>query len=407
MSEKRRRLLPIAVLCMFCALLGGFSSVAILKYVYPDTLSALAAQSAVSTNVSHTDNNNADSNNKDNSKTVTLLANTSSTQKVDSPVVHVAKEVGPAVVGITNYQTLSNVYRYGYGFSFGSRNSSQSSKLVEAGTGSGFIIDAKNGYIVTNYHVIENAEKITVSLSDGRTLDAKVVGKDSRTDLAVIQISDTSNLTEVKIGDSSSLEVGEYVVAIGNPGGNEFARSVTAGVISATNRTLRISNSSTLYNMLQTDAAINPGNSGGPLVNYAGEVIGINSAKFAESGFEGMGFAIPISDAISIIEQLIENGAAKHPALMVSVSDQYLQYAEQHNLPLGAYIYDVDPDGPAGKAGIQKGDVITHVDNVRVENSTELIGEIYKHNVGDKVTLTFVRNGQTKAVQVTLGEMSS
>lgn len=149
-------------------------------------------------------------------------ADSSLTQKNDSPVVRVAKEVGPAVVGITNHQTISNVYRYRYGFDFGSGNSSRDSQLVEVGTGSGFIIDAKNGYIITNHHVIENAQKITVNLSDGRSLDAKVVGKDSRTDLAVLQISDTSNLTEVKLGDSSALEVGEYVVAIGNPGGNEL-----------------------------------------------------------------------------------------------------------------------------------------------------------------------------------------
>lgn len=255
--------------------------------------------------------------------------------------------------------------------------------------------------------LLRMTKKITVSLSDGRNLEAKLIGSDSRTDLAVLQISDTSNLTEVKLGDSSKIEVGEFVVAIGNPGGNEFARSVTAGVISATNRTLQMSGESTLYNMLQTDAAINPGNSGGPLVNYYGEIIGINSAKYAENGFEGMGFAIPISEATSIITQLVENGVAKHPALLVSVSDQYLLYAKEKNLPLGAYIYEVNPEGPAGKAGIQEGDVITHINDVTVENSTELIGEIYKHNVGDKVTLTFIRNGQTKAVQVTLGEIAS
>lgn len=390
MTEKKLRLLPIAALCIISALIGGFSSVSILQYFYPETLSAIETQATLNS----TDNNNS----------MTLLANAQS-RNSDSPVVQVAKDVGPAVVGISNHQTVSNVYRYGFGF--GSKNSTQSSELVEAGTGSGFIIDAQKGYIVTNYHVIESSQKITVSLNDGRSLEAKLIGSDPRTDLAVLQISDTSNLTEVKLGDSSALEVGEFVVAIGNPGGKEFARSVTAGVISATNRTLKIPGGFTLYNMLQTDAAINPGNSGGPLVNYSGEVIGINSAKYAENGFEGMGFAIPVTEATSIIEQLIEKGEAKHPALLVSVSDQYLLYAKEKNLPLGAYIYEVNPEGPAGKAGIQEGDVITHVDNVKVENSTELIGEIYKHNVGDKVTLTFVRNGQTKAVQVTLGEMTS
>lgn len=392
MNEKKNRLLPLAALCIVSALIGGVSSVSLLQYVYPETLSAIEAQASTSP--------------ADNSSPVTLLANSGS-EDSNSPVVQVAKDVGPAVVGISNYQTVSNLYSNIGGFGFNSRNSTQSSELVEAGTGSGFIIDAENGYIVTNYHVIQNAQKITVSLSDGRNIEAKLVGSDSRTDLAVLKIVDTSNLTAVKLGDSSDIEVGEFVVAIGNPGGNEFARSVTAGVISATNRTLEMTGESTLYNMLQTDAAINPGNSGGPLVNYAGEVIGINSAKYAEDGFEGMGFAIPITEATTIIEQLIKSGVAKHPALLVSVSDQYLLYAEEKNLPLGAYIYEADPEGPAGKAGIQEGDVITHVDDVKVENSTELIGEIYKHNVGDKVTLTFIRNGQTKAVQVILGEMTS
>lgn len=394
MNEKKNRLLPLAALCIVSALIGGVSSVSILQYVYPETLSAIEAQANLSS--------------VDSSSPVTLPAN-SENEDSNSPVVQVAKNAGPAVVGISNYQTASKLYSNLGGFSFGpsSRSNTQSTELVEAGTGSGFIIDAQNGYIVTNYHVIEDSEKISVSLSDGRTIEAKVVGTDSRTDLAVIQIANTNNLTEVKLGDSSDIEVGEFVVAIGNPRGNEFARSVTAGVISATNRTLEMTGESTLYNMLQTDAAINPGNSGGPLVNYAGEVIGINSAKYAENGFEGMGFAIPITEAATIIQQLIESGVAKHPALLVSVSDQYLLYAEEKNLPLGAYIYEADPEGPAGKAGIQEGDVITHVDDVKVENSTELIGEIYKHNVGDKVTLTFIRNGQTKAVQVILGEITS
>lgn len=395
MPIKKHRLLPIAALCIICTLIGSFSSVAFLKYLYQDTLSTLKTPSATSAIINRNTSNNY---------SAKFLSNSSTSQKSNSPVIQVAKKVGPAVVGITNYQTGSNIYRYSY--SFRSRNSFPSSELVEAGTGSGFIIDAENGYIVTNYHVIENAKKIIVSLSDGRSVEAKIVGKDPRTDLAVLQISDTEDLTEVKLGDSSKLEVGEYVVAIGNPGGNEFARSVTTGVISATNRTLTVSNNTFLYNMLQTDAAINPGNSGGPLVNYSGEIIGINSAKYAENGFEGMGFAIPISDAIPIIEQLIENGVAKHPALMVSVSDEYLLYAKQHNLPLGAYIYEVHPYGPAGKAGLQRGDIITHVNDVRVKNATELISEIYKYNNGDKVTLIFIRDEKTKKAQVTLTEIT-
>ncbi|WP_068963053.1 trypsin-like peptidase domain-containing protein, partial [Desulfosporosinus sp. BG] len=325
------------------------------------------------------------------SPSIAQVTNPTTTQ-TNFPVAQIAKDIGPAVVGVSNFQS--------------SRSYFGDSGLQEVGSGSGFIIDAQKGYIVTNNHVIDGAKKVTVSLSDGRNLDAKIIGADPRTDLAVLQISDTKNLTAVKLGDSSKIEVGESVVAIGNPGGTEFARSVTTGVISATNRTLDIQGEAS-FNLIQTDAAINPGNSGGPLVDYQGQVIGINSAKYAESGFEGMGFAIPISDATPTIQQLITSGVAKHPALLVSTDDQYNLYAQSNNKPLGAYISEVTQNGPAAKAGIVKGDVITKINNVQVQNSSDLIHELYKYNVGGKITITYIRDGQTKEVQATLGEISS
>ena len=221
-----------------------------------------------------------------------------------------------------------------------------------------------------------------------------------------MQISDVSNLIAVTLGDSSKVEVGEPVVAIGNPGGDDFARSVTTGVISATNRTLPLPGEAS-FNLLQTDAAINPGNSGGPLVNYQGQVIGINSAKYAQSGFEGMGFSIPISDALPTLQQLITSGVAKHPALLVSTDDQYITYAKSNNKPLGAYISGVSQNGPAAKAGIVKGDVITKINNGQVENSSDLIRELYKNNVGDKVAITYLRAGVAKQAEATLGEIAS
>lgn len=254
--------------------------------------------------------------------------------------------------------------------------------------------------------MIEGAQKITISLSDGRNIDAKVIGADPRTDLAVLQISDTKNLTAVNLGDSSKVQVGESVVAIGNPGGDEFARSVTTGVISATNRTLALQGEAS-FNLIQTDATINPGNSGGPLVNYQGQVIGITSVKYVEKGFEGMGFAIPISDALPTLQQLMTSGVAKHPALLVSTNDQYLTYAKSNNKPLGAYIAGVSQNGPAAKAGIVKGDVITKINNTQVHNSSDLIRELYKNNVGDKVAITYIRDGVTKQVEATLGEIAS
>jgi len=359
-----------ASLCLISAVIGGLTTVAAVPYIYPaNTISAIQTTKS----------------------SIAQVSNPTATQ-TNFPVAQIAKNIGPAVVGVSNFKSSQS--RFG------------DSGVQETGSGTGFIIDAQKGYIVTNNHVIDGAQKITVSLSDGRILVAKVIGADPRTDLAVLQISDTKNLTAVTLGDSSKLEVGESVIAIGNPGGTEFARSVTTGVISATNRTLDLQGEAG-FNLIQTDAAINPGNSGGPLVDYQGQVIGITSAKYAETGFEGMGFAIPISDATPTIQQLITSGVAKHPALLVSTDDQYNTYAQSNNKPLGAYISEVTANGPAAKAGIVKGDVITKIDDIQIKNSSDLIHELYKYNVGGKISITYVRDGQTNQVQATLGEISS
>jgi len=368
--KQKRKVVAYASLCLISAVIGGLTTVAAVPYIYPTN---------TSTPVQTT------------SSSFTQVTNYTADETI-YPVAQIAKNVGPAVVGVSNLQS--------------SRGFSGNSNLQEAGSGSGFIIDAEKGYIATNNHVIEGAQKITVSLSDGRTLDAKLIGADPRTDLAVLQISDTTNLTAVALGDSSKVDVGESVVAIGNPGGDEFARSVTTGVISATNRTLNLQGVAS-YNLIQTDAAINPGNSGGPLVNYQGQVIGINSVKYAETGFEGMGFAIPISDALPTLQQLIASGVAKHPALLVSTDDQYNTYAKSNNKPQGAYISGVTQNGPAAKSGIQQGDVITKINDSPVQNSSDLIRELYKNKVGDKVTITYIRDGQTKQAEATLGELAS
>ena len=317
------------------------------------------------------------------------------------PVIDVAKNVGPTVVTISNFQSQNS-----QGFVFdGGLNNGNSNNMVEIDSGSGFIIDANNGYIVTNNHVVQGAEKLSVGLADGRNEDAKLVGADSRTDLAVIKISDTSNLNAVVLGDSSKLQVGEPVVAIGNPGGEEFAGSVTAGVVSAINRILDIQGESS-FNLIQTDAAINPGNSGGPLVNYLGQVIGINSAKFQETGFEGMGFAIPITDALPTIQQLIQNGYASHAGLNVQVASQYTkEYAAQQGWPAGAYIAKVVAGGPADQAGIKEGDIITKVNDKVISDSSGLTHELFKYNPGDNVKLTYYRNGASQDVTVKLVEI--
>ncbi|MDR3542089.1 MAG: trypsin-like peptidase domain-containing protein [Desulfosporosinus sp.] len=318
------------------------------------------------------------------------------------PVVDVAKNVGPTVVTISNFQSESN---QGFVFGDGGFSNGNSNNMVEIDSGSGFIIDAENGYIVTNNHVIEGAQKLSVSLADGRNVDAKLVGADPRTDLAVIKINDTSNLTAVVLGDSSKLQVGEPVVAIGNPGGEEFAGSVTSGVVSATNRILDIQGESS-FSLIQTDAAINPGNSGGPLVNYIGQVIGINSAKFQETGFEGMGFAIPITDALPTIQQLIQSGYASHAGLNVQITNQYTkEYAAQQGLPAGAYIAKVVAGGAADQAGLKPGDIITKVNDKVISSSAGLTHELFKYSPGDNVKFTYYRNGSLQDITITLVEI--
>ena len=367
--KPKRKFVAYASLCLISAVIGGLTTVSAIPYIYRANVSSIQAE---------------------NTSSLKQVAYTGNATQL--PVVQIAKNVGPAVVGVSNFKA--------------SRSSSGNSGLQEAGSGSGFIIDAKKGFIATNNHVIEGAQKITINLSDGRNIDAKVIGADPLTDLAVLQIADTKNLTAVNLGDSSKVQVGESVVAIGNPGGDEFARSVTTGVISATNRTLALQGEAS-FNLIQTDATINPGNSGGPLVNYQGQVIGITSVKYVEKGFEGMGFAIPISDALPTLQQLMTSGVAKHPALLVNTDDQYLTYAKSNNKPLGAYIAGVSQNGPAAKVGIVKGDVITKINNAQVHNSSDLIRELYKNNVGDKVAITYIRDGVTKQVEATLGEIAS
>ena len=217
------------------------------------------------------------------------------------PVVDVAKKTVPAVVTICNFQSIANPE------SQPENNDLNNNNLIQMGSGSGFIIDANQGYIVTNYHVIEGAKKLLVCLANGDRVYGTLVGADASTDLAVIKLSSPKNLTAVELGDSSQIQVGEPVVVIGNPYGDELAGSVTTGIVSAVKRNLP---DESRFDLIQTDAAINPGNSGGPLLNYRGQVIGINSAKYSQAGVEGIGFAIPITEAMPVIRELIEKGYA-------------------------------------------------------------------------------------------------
>lgn len=299
----------------------------------------------------------------------------------------IASKVGPATVSI-----LSEI-------SYGNINGSE--QLAEA-SGSGFIITA-DGYIVTNYHVIEGAKTVRVVVpGESEPIDAAVVGTDMTTDIAVLKI-DRTGLPFVALGDSDSLQVGELAVAIGNPFG-ELAGSVTVGVISALDREITISGST--YNLLQTDASINSGNSGGPLVNSYGEVIGVTNAKVSEG--EGIGFAIPINDIKTIIEELINNGyVSGRPVLGIGVVTVDELTAEQYGWPVGAYIRQVDAGGSAEKAGMLVGDIITKIDGVDVTSTEQLVSIKNSHKVGDSLLFTIYRNGDTLEITLTLEEGAS
>ena len=274
-----------------------------------------------------------------------------------------------------------------------------------AAAGSGFVI-TQDGYIVTNYHVInvQGAQTITVAMYDGTTYPAEVVGFDEAHDLAVLKI-DASGLQTVVLGDSDSLVVGEPVAAIGNPLG-ELTFSLTTGVISALDRTVTM-DSGTVMDLLQTDCAINSGNSGGPLFNEYGEVIGITNAKYSSSSsgqasIDNIGFAIPIDQVKDLITQLIETGEIVQPYLGVSVRTVSTE-GQQYGVPAGAYVVSVEEGGPAARAGVRAGDVITALNGDAVETQQELTSLKSQYKVGQTVTLTVVRGGETLALEVVLG----
>lgn len=260
------------------------------------------------------------------------------------------------------------------------------------GEGSGFIVSS-DGYILTNAHVVENAEEVTVKTTDRREYTAKVVGSDPSTDVAVLKI-DAKNLPTVKIGDASKLRPGEWVIAIGSPFG--FENSVTAGIVSATSRSMPGSNYAPF---IQTDVAVNPGNSGGPLFNLNGEVVGINSQIYSRNGgYMGLSFAIPIDVANNVRTQLVSTGKVTRSRIGVSIQDVNAQLAESFGLdrPRGALVGMVEEDGPGAKAGIKAGDVILKVDGAEIDTSAQLPGIIAAKKPGSSVDIEVWRDGGTK-----------
>lgn len=312
-------------------------------------------------------------------------------EKKELTTVEIGKIAGPSVVGIT---TVIETQAFNF---FGQGGTQESS-----GSGSGIIITA-DGYILTNNHVINGAKSIKVILNNSKEYDAKVIGSDVKTDIAVLKIEE-KDLNAATLGDSDLLEAGEKVVAIGNPLGQELAGSLTQGIISALNRTLTVDD--VTYKLIQTDAAINPGNSGGPLVNVYGEVIGINTVKVSASDVEGLGFSIPINDAKPIIEDLINFGYVKgRPLIGLSVRYITQQEADYYGIACaGLYVVDVSNYSGAEKAGIKKGDVIIKCEGQEVKASEDLNNIRDKHKAGDTITLTVNRDGTVTDVKVELTE---
>jgi S1-C subfamily serine protease len=320
------------------------------------------------------------------------------------------KKVGAAVVRIDSSRTVADssdalqnplLKRF-----FGQEPGQQPPEHVEQGTGSGFIISA-DGRLITNAHVVEGSDTVTVTLKDGRTFQGKVVGVDPVTDVAVVKIEGTG-LPTIALGNSANLVPGQWAIAIGNPLGLD--NTVTAGIISATGRSsTEVGIADRRVRFIQTDAAINPGNSGGPLLNDQGEVIGINTAIRANA--QGLGFAIPIETGQRIAQQLFEKGKAEHPYLGIQMVDLTAEIRERlkqdPNLKTftvtadrGVLILQVSPDAPAALAGIQPGDVVQKVNNVDVNSATEVQDQIEKTRIGESVAIEIQRGNDKKIIQV-------
>ena len=307
----------------------------------------------------------------------------------------VVEAASGSVVGILQYQ-----------------KNSRTGEMGEYASGSGFIV-SEDGYVLTNAHVISGAAQVDVLFSDGRKLTALVVGTDITTDVAVLKI-EAEGLTPLPMGDSSALRVGEYVIAIGNPlNAYEFHGTVTFGIISATARDINIEGFVNTY--LQTDAAINFGNSGGPLINMHGQVIGMNTAKSVTAGYdamgnsisaEGIGFALPIQNVMEIVNTILREGNLTRPGIGIIIRPINEQLAAMYDMPTGCRVESVTVGGPAEKAGLLVGDVIMEADGKAVQENDDVVNYIRSLQVGDVVTFTVYRDGETLTIPVTVGDMN-
>lgn len=316
-------------------------------------------------------------------------------------IADIVESSSKAIVGISNKQMQTNPF-----------NRQMSTEAVEVGSGSGVIFKKANNetYIVTNNHVIEGAKEVEVSLYNGEKMPATLVGTDPLTDIAVIKITGKVDYDPLPFGDSSSLRAGDQVLAIGNPLGLDFSRTVTQGIVSAVDRSIQVDTSAGKWDLhvIQTDAAINPGNSGGALINAAGQLVGINSLKISDSNVEGLGFAIPSNDVQTIIDELIDNGKVVRPYLGVGLANlseipQFFLQNLPSNVEEGAIVTTVDQSSAAAKAGLQAEDIIVSIGGHKVTGPDDLRKYLYSdYKIGDQVDIEYYRQGKLSKVTVTL-----
>lgn len=356
-NRKRKSTAGYVAIALICAIAGSGIGTAATYGVMQSKFSKAMEQSSTNSSNGSSDNY------------ITSLSGVSIPEIVD--------KVSSSVVGVATTSVSTNVF----GFNMGEQQ----------GIGSG-VIFSEDGYVLTNYHVIENANKVNVIFSTGQEVEAKVVNYDAEADLAVVKITEDVAMPGVaELGNSDNLKVGEDVIAIGNPLGKEYLGSVTNGIISAVNRDVDLSGNGKTTNLIQTNAAINPGNSGGPLINASGQVIGINTAKIQATGVEGIGFAIPINDAIEKLDMLVKQKIT----LGISVINIDDKMAQQYNLPEGIYVRSVEDFSIAQKGGLQPGDVIVKFGGKSVKTVDELNEIKNTFSDGDTMTVEFVRQGQT------------
>lgn len=320
-------------------------------------------------------------------------------EKVRPAVVSIAVEGKTKTSSSRQSRAMPEEFEFFFGPDFfGERNTPRNFK----GLGSGAIINAEKGYVVTNNHVIDNADKITVKLEDGREFKAKLVGADPLSDVALLQIEKPSNLTELKLADSDKLRVGDFTVAIGNPFG--LGQTVTSGIVSALGRSTGHSDEG-YESYIQTDAAVNQGNSGGPLINLEGELIGINTAILSPSGGNaGIAFAIPSNMVNNLTQQIIEYGEVKRGMLGIKGGELNADLAKEFNIDAqqGAFVSEVIANSAASKAGLKAGDVITELNGQKIRSFSELRAKVATSGAGKEIELTYLRDGKQEKTKVTL-----